>query len=260
MLKTKDDKFFEYEIIGEFQSDGVWIHPTRRIDSYEMIFVIDGTVFIEEDGAEYELNTNDVLILEPGRLHGGTRESTSPTSFYWFHFRTDMEIPGKTYSSGEYYDLKYLLKKLLHITNSHTYPPETADALGLCAFCEYTNMVEKAAAGNNALLGKIDEYIRINVQKDIPVAAVAGHFGYNADYIGRMFKKNHGVGLKQYIAAERVKAAKDLLLTTGLSVKEIAAKLGFREENLFIKFFIYHEEISPTRFRNKYVGVHINNK
>ena len=157
MLKTKDDKFFEYEIIGEFQSDGVWIHPTRRIDSYEMIFVIDGTVFIEEDGAEYELNTNDVLILEPGRLHGGTSESTSPTSFYWFHFRTDMEIPGKTYSGGEYYDLKYLLKKLLHITNSHTYPPETADALGLCAFCEYTNMVEKAAAGNNALLGKIDE-------------------------------------------------------------------------------------------------------
>ena len=75
-----------------------------------------------------------------------------------------------------------------------------------------------------------------------------------------MFKKNHGVGLKQYIAAERVKAAKDLLLTTGLSVKEIAAKLGFHEENLFIKFFIYHEEISPTRFRNKYVGVHINNK
>ena len=54
--------------------------------------------------------------------------------------------------------------------------------------------------------------------------------------------------------------AKDLLLTTDLSVKEIAAQMEFAEENLFIKYFIYHEEISPVKFRNKYFNTHMNNK
>ena len=65
---------------------------------------------------------------------------------------------------------------------------------------------------------------------------------------------------RQYISSEKIKLSKDLLLTTRLSVKEIAARLGFGSENLFIKFFKYHEDISPAKFRNKYYNTHMNNK
>ena len=257
MIKIEDNNFFKYEAIGEFKSDGEWIHPSRVIESYEIIFVIDGTVFIEEDGINYELGTNEFLILEPGKHHSGTKNSTA--AFYWFYFQTDLELAGKHFKGDEYYDLKYLLRKLLHVTNSHTYPGETADALGLLVFCEYKSIAEKAAVGNSALVERIDEYIRINAKNDISVSAVAERFDYNSDYIGRLYKRSRGIGLKEHIASERMKAAKDLLLTTGLSVKEIAAVMHFHDENLFIKFFMYHEEISPTRFRNKYTGVHLNN-
>ena len=35
---------------GKFVSRGEWIHPDRIIDSYEIIFVIKGTVYIDENG------------------------------------------------------------------------------------------------------------------------------------------------------------------------------------------------------------------
>lgn len=259
MLKVNEKNFFKYEMIGEFRTEQEWIHPERIIDTYEMIFVLEGQVFIAEDGINFELQKNDILILEPGKRHRGVKTSTSPTAFYWFHFSTDMELPGKKYIGDEYHELKQLLKKLLHVTNLKIYPQETADAIGLVIFFEYVYVCGTTLANNTSLMKKIEEYIRINAPYNISVRKVGEYFGYNPDYIGRLFKKNHGIGLKEYIASERIKIAKDLLLTTELSVKEIAAKLNFREENLFIKFFMYHEEISPVRFRNKFSNTHMNN-
>ena len=54
--------------------------------------------------------------------------------------------------------------------------------------------------------------------------------------------------------------AKDLLLSTNMSVKQISKELGYSEENLFIKFFTYNEKISPSAFKAKYCNTHINNK
>ena len=57
-----------------------------------------------------------------------------------------------------------------------------------------------------------------------------------------MYEEMLGAGknCKKYIASERMKIAKDMLITTNMSVKQIAYELGFSSENLFIKFFIYH--------------------
>ena len=43
-------------------------------------------------------------------------------------------------------------------------------------------------------------------------------------------------------------------------MKQIASELGFSNENLFIKFFLYHEKITPTAFRSRYYNTHLNNR
>ena len=78
--------------------------------------------------------------------------------------------------------------------------------------------------------------------------------------LGKLFRKYTGTGLKEYIAQQKMLKAKSLLLTTDMSIKQIAHELGYAEENLFIKFFAYHEEISPAVFRAQCYNTHINNK
>ena len=85
---------------GLFKSDGVWQHPKRIIDSYEIIFMHEGTAFICEEESEYILKKNDILVLEPGKLHYGFKESVEFVSFSWLHFKAlkeKVQKPPQTY-------------------------------------------------------------------------------------------------------------------------------------------------------------------
>lgn len=259
MIKTENN-YFAYDMTGEFINDSEWIHPKRVIDTYELIYVKKGPVYIEEAGIRYELEADSMLILEPAREHRGYLKTKEKVSFYWFHFRTDMEIPFKVLKGGDYYEVKQLLKKLLHLTNTPEYPQYMADATGMLIFGELVKCGMPLKSSNSALAVKISEYVRINAKKRITVSSVAEYFNYNSDYIGKLFYKFFNIKLKEYIASEKIKCARDMLISTGFSIKHIAYELGYENENLFVKFFVYHEGIGPVEFRNKYCGTHINNK
>lgn len=222
--------------------------------------MLEGTVYIAEGTQEYILQKNQLLVLEPFREHYGYKTVSEPTAFYWFHFFTDLEIPLKYYTGTDIYEIKQLLKKLLHISNTPTYSTAAADSAGYLIFEELVRISSEDNSLNQALASQIAEYIRNNIKNGIAVSDIARHFGYNADYIGKYFKKIHGIGLKDYLSTQRIKLAKDLLLTTDMSVKQISRELGYSEENLFIKFFTYHEKISPAAYKTKYCNTHINNK
>ena len=136
MLYFDDGKFFSYEMIGEFRSSGEWSHPLRTINSYEFILVKTGTLYLKEDITEYELNSGDMIILEPGKIHGGYRTSTEKISFYWLHFCTNLSIPFKALSRGDIYDIRHLIKKLLNATNGGYCSNHTADTLAFLIFDE----------------------------------------------------------------------------------------------------------------------------
>lgn len=253
-----NDHYFAYEMIGEFRSDGPWQHPDRIIHSHELILVLQGTLFITEGEIEYEVSPGELLYLAPGKRHFGTKEVETPVSFYWFHFQTDLSIPLKHAFPKDPYDLKYLLKKLLHTTNRGTPPDAAADALGYLILKEA--LAEPKEEAGSILANEIKEYIRTHAATPLNVGAIAGHFGYHPDYLGRLFKKTFGVPLKKYLDLQRLAAAKDLLLTTNQPVRAIALTLGWRDENLFTKFFIYHEHETPTTFRSRYCKTHINHR
>ena len=43
----------KYISSGKFISNGEWIHPDRILDSYEMIFVTKGHVYLNENGTDW---------------------------------------------------------------------------------------------------------------------------------------------------------------------------------------------------------------
>lgn len=260
MIKFDNGNGFSYDMIGEFRSDGSWIHPRRIIDSFELVLVLEGTVYLAEGVTKYSLKKNQIILLEPGMEHYGWKTVSERTSFYWFHFFTDIKLPFKTYAGDDIYEIKQLLKRLLHITNTPYYSAAAVDASAYLIFEELLRLARQGSLSRPVLISNITEYIRLNLKKNVTVLEIAQNFGYNSDYIGKLFKKVYGIGLKEYIAAEKMKLARDLLLSTSLNVKQIAHELGYQEENLFIKFFQYHEKISPATFRAKYYNTHINNK
>ncbi len=263
MIRINEKVELSYVSSGLFSTEQKWIHPRRNIDSYELIYVTAGDVYIEEDGHEYHAGKGDTLLLVPGVEHMGGRMSDGHTEFYWLHFLTDdisfFGVDKVIHTDGDYIILN-LFRELLHIANTENMA-EFAPSLVCGNILAQLGTLGKAGETSaTSAYSKIVEWVRMNIRQDMKVQDVARVFGYNKTYISRLFKKYSHMTLKEYINRERMKCAKELLLSTDSGIRSIALELGFGDENLFVKFFKYHENMSPTRYRNMYFNTHMNNK
>lgn len=247
----------KYQSCGKFVSRGRWIHPNRIINSHEIIFVIDGVVYINENGTEYTLTKNDMLLLEPDLRHFGFRYSEN-TSFYWLHWVSDsFNTQKKLLHIESPYRLSLLFKQILHYSAENSYP-ESLHYLTRLIFAElYSSNTEPT---ESRLVDEVSKWIKVNCDTDLKVETVARHFGYNADYLSRAFKKQCNLSLKKYIDNIKITYIKNLLLNTNMSLKEISDACGFSDYKYFLKFFKYHEKITPGKFCSIYFKSNINNK
>ncbi|MBE6703185.1 MAG: AraC family transcriptional regulator [Ruminococcaceae bacterium] len=254
MIKIKDMQL-EYGNMGLFDSDKAWVHPTVTVNTYEIIYVVEGQVHIREAGKNYDLVKGDMLLLEPGIEHGGTQTSYGRTSFYWLHYHcTKQEALGlpKHFVPDEVSALR-VLNELMHLQQAN---PVVAE-LTLARFLLEAG---REAEYGNKRLAEITAYIRANSREALSVVDVASRYGYSPDHLSRMFKKEFGYDAKTAIVKNRLDYIESRLLNSEYSIKEIAAQCGFEDENAFVKFFKYHTKTTPTLFRNKFFHVHLNSK
>lgn len=247
-----------YEGAGRFVSEGEWIHPDRIANSYELIFVILGTVYICENGTQYELKKNHILLLEPGYRHYGFKKSAS-TSFFWLHFTGEPQsnLLPKHQCINEGYNLSILFKQILHYLTENQSNECLNYLTRLILFEVFSRKEEK---DKNRITSELAAWITANRDIHIKVEDLAKHFGYNPDYISRIFKLSYGKSVKEYIDSIRMDHIKKLLLTGDMTLTQIASSTGFTEYKYFLKFFKYHEGITPTQFLASYPKTHINIK
>ena len=239
---------------GVFRSTDPWIHGERCIDSNELIYVIDGTVFLEEDGVCYTLSRGDILVLEGGKRHRGTAPSVG-VEFYWFHFNGPFPVKLLHAADSRF---SVLIRQLFHYENNPTFPRRTLELMLELIFIELK--VAREDSGPGALAGEIAEWIRINSDRRITVSEISERFKYNPDYLSRLMKARFGVPLEKYIKQRRVDYVKKTLLSTEKNINEVALQCGFENYQAFLKFFTYHEGISPGEYRSLYYGVHMNKR
>lgn len=98
------------------------------------------------------------------------------------------------------------------------------------------------------ILAYLEENYRDSNLSQIQVADMFHISNYT---LSRLFKNQVGVGFSEYLVAKRLEYAKELLLTTSHTVKEIAAMSGFTSENYFSRTFKLYEGVSPSNFRSQ---------
>ena len=249
---------------GLFLSDGDWIHPARIINSYEMIFVMQGGFQIAEEEKVYAVSENEALFLRPGVEHHGLFPSRAKISFYWVHFVFDGPPPQAVSSPHipllSDSNMRILLKQLLHYCNTPEYPVECQAYLLRLAVIEALLSQAQNGGKGNALIKEIQEWIRVHYDRPIALEDIEQQFGYNRDYLTRLFKKNCNMGIKKYIDTVKMNKAKTFILSGDYPLKAIPSMLGIDDYNLFLKMFKYHEGITPRQYRETYTNIHTNKK
>jgi len=81
--------------------------------------------------------------------------------------------------------------------------------------------------------------------------AICRQLGITPRHAQRVFKQEFGMSIHQFLSQSRLQQAKELLIHTNGSIKQIAIEIGFENEKYFSTFFHQHEGITPTQYRKQ---------
>lgn len=101
-----------------------------------------------------------------------------------------------------------------------------------------------------SLAEKVMNYIQDNYSSDLSNEEIGKHFNYHPNYINRVIQKHTGLSLHQYVLTCRVSKALEMLQTSGLSVTEVAEKVGFSSIKHFSQTFKSIYGYSPIHFKD----------
>lgn len=95
-------------------------------------------------------------------------------------------------------------------------------------------------------------YIQDHYKEPIDVDSICSEIGFSKYYFCKIFKKQQGQTIHQYLTDYRIKNAKELLAYSKLSVSNIATQVGFKNSLTFIRAFERTVNMTPSEYRGYY--------
>ncbi|MFC3803263.1 helix-turn-helix domain-containing protein [Cohnella sp. GCM10012308] len=262
-------------------------HFRRSFDLYDIIFVKSGCLYMEEDGVEYAIGPNHLLVLEPGKVHEGVRPCEMPTELYWFHVKHDSghrlvnsdEIPWSlALRKGTDKDLQPGMQPV-YIPKSGAFRMDeawpaldrlvklhdrlTVDAVWRlqAAFVQLLSVMQQFVRGaatetrTSRLAEEVSAYLRHTAFEPFDIEALEREFHFHPDYIARCMKRHTGMSPVEYVRHVRVDRARRLLeRSPELSVKQVAEAVGIADPNYFGRLFRKDTGMSPAAYRRLHAG------
>lgn len=136
-----------------------------------------------------------------------------------------------------------------------TKPPGFTVHLGLIALELLLRLQEKSPAPHvprhiEEMVSQAQTLLSADAAADGPtVEELARQLGVGYSYFRRAFKKQTGFSPKQYHNEVRFRRVKGLLANTALSIKEIAAQLGYSSPYHLTKDFSLRAKMPPSQWR-----------
>lgn len=116
----------------------------------------------------------------------------------------------------------------------------------------------KSVWTGHGMRGKLDrvvQYVHQNLDKHITVSDLAELMCLTTDHFSKVFKRIIGMSPCEYIQMKRIERAQALLLTTSMSVMQVAESVGIGNASQFTRLFVKIVKCSPKVYRDKQLGI-----
>ncbi|MFC4598594.1 helix-turn-helix domain-containing protein [Cohnella hongkongensis] len=264
------DCYYELREASELALGSSGQQATLATDGPALLLVTEGGGSLQLGDASYHLHYGCLLLLAPG-THAQLRCSDA-ASLYAYVLQFDV-----------YRLIEQGRDHLLHRRSYEGLPapgmltsqcsPRLAELFRLLLeWWQSPDKTSSALKGHRLLLETIERSLGINDQslpaEEEPIRKAIRHInerygddlnrgmlaemtGYHPHYFSRKFCKETGLSVTDYITAFRMKKAKEQLLTTAGSVREIARHVGYADALYFSRKFKRHTGFYPTEYRRQ---------
>ena len=93
------------------------------------------------------------------------------------------------------------------------------------------------------------DYVNKNYRNKIYLTKIASELGISPSYLSRLFAKEMGVTLQDYVVQIRVEHAANLLTFSNESISTISDYVNFPSQSYFGKMFLRYKNMTPREYR-----------
>lgn len=260
---------FYMEMAGISYCDGTY--RMKRQESAETVleYIVEGRGYLNVDGENYAAAKGDVYILRKKTTHTYWSDAKSPWVKIFFNIRGSLAekileeyklgTKGKVVLNGEGLedDFREMLERVSDNTISQAERFDGAAIDFLKIIIKLANLERMRGNLKGDLMSvedemnKLIEYITMNPKRIVSNQELGDVIYHSKDYVIKRFFANFGVTPYEYQIQQKIFSAKNLLGHTKMSVKEIAASLGYDDQHYFSYMFRKRCGLSPTQYRKQ---------
>jgi AraC-like DNA-binding protein len=238
----------------------------RRLTDYQIIYIIRGEGIFESEATGFrKVNTGDAFILFPNIWHRFRPNINTGWEEYWVEFNGDiikhyrnngflnpamplLRVGVQEELAGSYMNIVKAVKEdkpgFQYIAAG-----QLIQIMGLLFASIKYQRFEGKPIENQIRQAKV--LLLENLQNPVSQKEIADTIGLGYAVYRKKFKEYTGFSPNQYKINLVIDKAKELLITTGESYKEIAHILGFDSTDYFYRLFKQKTGITPTEYRTK---------
>lgn len=230
-----------------------------HIFNYMIFFVKSGQMDISVDGERKSVGSRELVIFDCQKPYE-YQALTDDLEFYWLLFNGGQSA--------------YFFEQLLLIYESHMFTTNASDQIEVLFvhLLEISGSMQRLSerlysekiysllcllavsesGGEDIFAEVIDKAITFmdcNFNKVLTVDDVASYVGMSTSYFSRQFRLRTGYPPYEYLTRQRINRAKELLVSTNLTVLQIGYETGYNSEDNFIKSFKKKVGVSPNTYR-----------
>lgn len=268
----------------DFYIDRVLQAPSRHMSTfhlhrkYEIYLQLEGErrYFIED--SVYTIQPGDLILVDRDEIHKVDSLDEHPYSRYVLNFSSAcLEQLQETMASVRTYDIFKCGVKVLHLdaenlalthgllerirllSDAATREDRLLRQLILAELLLQIGRLVKSMGrkprsddASNEIIHRICVYIGAHYRENLKLTGIAEAFYISPSYLCRLFKRATGLSVVEYINGVRVKAAKELLESSGAKITEISERAGFSTSSHFARVFKTNTGLSPQHYRTYY--------
>ena len=235
-------------ICGRRQCPPLWHINRAKLDGYLLHYVIHGSGTFVKNGISHNLTAGALFICRPGESATYTASENDPWDYAWVNI-----ICGAEFEALLQDDVIYVpnaTKIFSQIASSGNLRAKEWMVSGLLYQLFALLAEEKECPfADQSTLARTVAYIEAHYAEDLHVSQIAESLGLSRSHFCRLFKRQIGLSPQEYIVSYRLEQVEKLLLSSDLTQKEIALRVGYPDVYALSRMFKRRYGIAPGKFR-----------
>ena len=253
---------------GKHPSEYTFDWKTGRIlHEYQINYITEGAGIFENEHGKFQVKEGSLMVIFPNEWHRYRPLKTTGWAENYVGFKgkiADQLLANQVFSNrqpviqcGIKEEIIDTHLKIMDLAEKEQ-PGYQQIASGMIVkLLGYIISFEKQKDFSGKRIAKVIEEVRFlmrqNVEKEFNLEELAKQQNVGYSYFRRMFKKYTGVSPGQYHLQLRIIRAKEMLVSTDKSIKEISLELGFQTIHYFSLIFKKKVGMNPSEFRKRLV-------